>query len=83
MPRKIPILALILTAAAIAVLAMEPSPAFEVMRNLLALSNVMLFVFSFGALLWFLYWVFVRRLLRARRIAVARMKRLMQEERDR
>lgn len=81
-PRKITILALTLVAVAIAVLVLEPSPALEVVRNLLALSNVLLFVFAFGALLWFVYWVFLRRMLRARRIANARMKRLMQDGRD-
>ncbi len=50
--------------------------------NLLALSNVAMLVFCIGALMWFLYWVFLRRILRARRIANARMKRLMREGRD-
>lgn len=80
-PRKITILALTLAAVA-AVLVLEPGPTFEVARNLLALSNVLLFIFALGALLWFLYWVFLRRMLRARRIANARMKRLLQKERE-
>jgi hypothetical protein len=54
-----------------------------VLHNVLALSNVALFVFAAGVLAWFLYAVIVRRLLRARRIANARMKRMLQEAGDR
>jgi len=45
--------------------------------------NLLLFVITVGVLLWFVYSIYMRRVLRARRIAAARMRRLMEEARDR
>jgi hypothetical protein len=47
------------------------------------LSNVALFLFAAGVLMWFAYSVILRRILRARRIAHARMKRMLREAADR
>jgi hypothetical protein len=47
--------------------------------NLLLLLNLALFFFAAAALVWFLYSVILRRILRARRIANARLRRLLEE----
>jgi hypothetical protein len=74
---------LVLIAGIIALIVWAPAGVLAVLHNVLALSNVALFVFAAGVLAWFLYAVIVRRLLRARRIANARMKRMLQEAGDR
>ena len=48
-------------------------------HNLLALWSIGLLLVAAGTLAWFLYSFFLRRLLRARRIANARFERLMRE----
>jgi hypothetical protein len=40
-------------------------------------------VLAAGTLLWFLYWIYLRRILRARRIAHARDKRMLREAAER
>jgi hypothetical protein len=51
--------------------------------NLAALWNLLLFVAAFATLFGFIYRAFLRKLLRARRIAHFREKRLLQEASDR
>ena len=48
-------------------------------HNLLALWSIGLLLVAAGTLAWFLYSFFLRRLLRARRIANARLERMMRE----
>ncbi len=48
-----------------------------------SLWSLALLVATAGTLLWFVYWVFLRRLLRVRRIARIRSKRLLNEAADR
>jgi hypothetical protein len=57
----------------------SPTTLFDVVHNLLALLSVALLLVAIGTLLWFFYWFFLRRLLRARRIANARFKRMMDD----
>jgi hypothetical protein len=71
--------AAVLALGALAFIIWAPGRVADVFHNLLALSNIALFVFAAGVLLWFLYAVILRRLLRARRIANARMKRMLRE----
>ena len=59
-----------------------PDQVSGVLHNLFALSNLAIFIFAAAVLMWFFYAVFLRRVLRARRIANARMKRLMREVTD-
>jgi hypothetical protein len=68
-----------IAAVLVAVASARPQLLVEVLRNLAAITNILLFVFAFCALAWFFYWVILRRMLRARRIANARMKRLIRE----
>jgi peptidoglycan/LPS O-acetylase OafA/YrhL len=57
------------------------------MRNFLdnfaALWNLLLLLATFAVLAWFIYWFVLRRLVRARRIAGAREKRMLREAAER
>jgi len=53
----------------------------RLLRTVVALADGLLLVGSAVVLLWFIYRIYLRRVLRARRIANLRMKRLL-EERD-
>jgi len=66
-----------------ALLAWAPEPVTSALHNLLALSNLAIFIFAAAVLAWFVYAVILRRILRARRIANARMRRMMREAADR
>jgi hypothetical protein len=48
-----------------------------------ALWELAVLVLAAGTLLWFLYWIYLRRILRARRIAHARDKRMLREAAER
>lgn len=74
------VLAILAVLVAVALLA--PSRTLSFIHNVLALSNVALFLFAAAVLVWFLYAVILRRILRARRIANARMRRMMREAGD-
>ena len=45
--------------------------------------NLILLLLAAATLIWFLYWVFLRKLLRAKRIRSAQMKRLLRESAQR
>jgi hypothetical protein len=49
------------------------------LHSLLTIVAVALVFVAIGTLVWFFYWFFLRRLIRARRIANLRFRRLMQE----
>ncbi len=51
--------------------------------NLAAVWSLLLLLAVIGTLLWFLYSFFLRRMIRARRIASARMRRMMREAAER
>ena len=51
----------------------------RLLRTLVALADGLLLVGSAAVLLWFIYRIYLRRVLRARRIANLRMKRLLEE----
>jgi len=51
--------------------------------QLAAFWNLLLFLILAGTLLWFFYGFFLRRLIRARRIANARSRRMMREAAER
>jgi len=54
-----------------------------VLRNLVAIGNLLLLLTAIGTLSCFFYWFALRRLLRARRIAHARDRRLLREAAER
>jgi hypothetical protein len=62
-----------------ALFAFAPRGVGALLHNLLALWSMGLLLAAAATLVWFLYWFFLRRLLRARRIAHARFARLMRE----
>jgi hypothetical protein len=59
-----------------------PTTLFDVIHTLLSLASVALLLLAIGTLVWFFYWFFLRRLLRARRIANARFRRMMREREE-
>ena len=79
MPGKWRLAAVMLLVGSIALIVWAPGQVSDVLRNFFALSNLAIFVFAAAVLVWFFYTVIVRRLLRARRIANARMRRIMRE----
>ena len=56
-----------------------PQLLFDALRGLENLWNLGLLIAAVLTLLWFLYRVFLRKLLRARRIANLRLARIMRE----
>lgn len=73
------IVAVVLLVGSIALVVWAPAQVSDVLHSFFALSNLAIFIFAAAALAWFFYAVLLRRILRARRIANARMKRLMRE----
>lgn len=51
--------------------------------NFAAFWNLLLLIATAGALIWFIYWFLLRRLIRARRIAGARERRMLREAAER
>ena len=45
--------------------------------------NLILLLLAAATLIWFLYWVFLRKLIRAKRISSGHMKRLLRESAER
>lgn len=82
MAYKLRIVALVLVIALLVFLAYAPDVLLEAFHNFLALWAFGLLVFAVGTLLWFIKSFCLRRILRARRIANARMNRLMRERMD-
>ena len=79
---RLRIVALILVIALLVFLAYAPDLLLEAFHNFLALWAFGLLVLAVGTLLWFIKSFCLRRILRARRIANARMNRLMRERMD-
>jgi hypothetical protein len=79
MARRLPQIALVLVGVIVLLTAFVPEPFLKVLRNVTALWDALLMVAALLTLVWFVYWVFLRKLLRARRIANLRMRRLMDE----
>jgi len=52
-------------------------------ENFAAMGNFLLLLLAAGTLGWFLFYFFLRRLIRARRIANARERRLLREAAER
>jgi peptidoglycan/LPS O-acetylase OafA/YrhL len=55
----------------------------SVLSNLAAIWNLLLLLAAIAVLAWFLYWVVLRRLIRARKIAGVRDRRLLREAAER
>jgi len=54
-----------------------------VLSNAAAIWNLILLLAAGGTLAWFLYWFGLRRLIRAKRIAGARERRMLREAAER
>jgi hypothetical protein len=55
----------------------------RILINLAAVGNLILLLTAIAILLWFMYWFGLRRIFRARRIAHARDRRLLQDAAER
>jgi flagellar biosynthesis protein FliQ len=76
----LPVTALVIVAATILIVAFVPGLAVRLIDSLLAISNLALFFAVVATLGWFFYWFFLRRMIRARRIANARLRRILSEK---
>jgi O-antigen/teichoic acid export membrane protein len=83
MPGRLPIIALALVAGLILFVAIMPEPAMALLTNVGGAWTVVVFLGAVLTLLWFFYWIYLRRIFRARRIASARLKRLIREAAER
>jgi Na+/proline symporter len=79
---RLRLIALILVAGIVLLLVYSPPNLLDAFHSLLALTSVALLFAAVGTLVWFFYWFFLRRLLRARRIANARLNRIMREREE-
>jgi hypothetical protein len=52
----------------------------RLLKSLVAVADGLLLVGSAGALVWFIYRIYLRRVWRARRIANIRLKRMLEEK---
>lgn len=79
LPGRLPLIALLLVLVVGALIYISP----EFILGVGAVWNLLLFIAVPGTLLWFVYWIYLRRVFRARRIALAHMKRLLREAAER
>ena len=79
LPYRLRGVALGLVAVVVLILAFGPPAAIELLRGIANWWSVGLIAASAGTLVWFFYWVYLRRWLRVRRIANLRSKRMLQE----
>lgn len=79
---RLRLIALILVAGIVLLLVYSPPNLLDAFHSLLTLTSVALLFAAVGTLVWFFYWFFLRRLLRARRIANARLNRIMRERKE-
>jgi hypothetical protein len=56
-----------------------PPPIVDIIRSIANLWTVGLILATAGTLLWFVYWIYFRKLLRVRRIANLRLRRMLDE----
>lgn len=82
MPYSVRTVGLTFLIAAVLFFLFAPARVLEIAHNLLALWSLALLAGSLATLAWFLYWFFLRRIIRARRIANLRLRRIMEERED-
>jgi hypothetical protein len=78
-PYRLRGIALGLAAVVVLIVAFGPPSAMQVLRGLANWWTVGLVAASAGTLVWFVYWVYLRRWLRVRRIANIRLKRMLED----
>ena len=70
-----------LVVALMLIFALGINPIIDIIRGFANFWTLGLVVFAAATLVWFFYWICLRRLLRVRRIANIRLRRML-EERD-
>lgn len=79
---RVALMAFVLVASIVAILAFGPLPWAAILHNLLGLWNFALLMGVASTLSYFFYRFFLRRILRARRIANLRLRRMLEETVD-
>jgi hypothetical protein len=79
LPYRLRGIALALVLALVLIFGFAPQSIVDIVRSFANFWTVGMIVAAAGTLLWFFYWVYLRRLLRVRRIANIRLKRILDE----
>jgi len=82
-PGRLPLITLLMVLALLLSIRSMPDRSMVFLRNLGAVWDLALFCAVPLVLGWFVYWVYLRKILRARRIAAIRMRRLVEEAAER
>jgi hypothetical protein len=82
LPHRLRGIALALVAVLALVFAFAPPSIVELLRGIANWWSLALILGSAGTLVWFVYWVYLRRWLRVRRIANIRLRRMLGERED-
>jgi len=79
LPYRLRGIALGLVVALALIFRFAPPPIVDIVRSIANFWTVGLILATAGTLLWFIYWVYLRKLLRVRRIANLRLRRMLEE----
>jgi hypothetical protein len=79
LPYRLRGIALGLVLALVLIFRFAPQPITDIVRSVANFWTVGLILATVGTLLWFVYWVYFRKLLRVRRIANLRLRRMLDE----
>jgi hypothetical protein len=79
LPYRMRGIALGLVVVLVLIFRFAPPPIADIVRSIANFSTVGLIPATVGTLLWFVYWVYLRKLLRVRRIANLRLRRMLEE----
>lgn len=79
LPYRLRGMALALVVVLALIFRFAPPPITDIVRSIANFWTVGLILATAGTLLWFVYWVYLRKLLRVRRIANLRLRRMLEE----
>jgi hypothetical protein len=79
LPYRLRGIALGLVVALALIFRFAPPPIVDIIRSIANFWTVGLILATVGTLLWFVYWIYFRKLLRVRRIANLRLRRMLEE----
>jgi hypothetical protein len=80
LPYQLRSVALLLMLVVVLLFFFAPQPLLDGLRGLANFWSLGLMAAAAGTLVWFLYWVFLRKLLRVRRIANIRLRRMLEDD---
>jgi hypothetical protein len=79
LPYRLRGIALGLVVVLVLIFRFAPPPIADIVRSIANFWTVGLILTTVGTLLWFVYWVYLRKVLRVRRIANLRLRRMLEE----